>query len=483
MQDIPHEQYAGSVAGPLLALLALGFTPSARAVGAAMGGGYAFAPAVVGLAQAFEAKREALKAEGNAIVTLATSSGGYSQEQRDRQSAILAELDQIDKDLAMQAQADRLLATAPATSILDPIGPAQDNKPPTPFRSLGEQMRAVATATITGQRDTRLDAIQDWARTQAAAGGANESVPADGGFLVQQDQTDALLSLTHDTGVLSSRARRVPIGPNANGLKANLIKETSRATGSRFGAVRVYREGEADPTTASRPKFRQIDLSLYKLMGLFYATDELLQDTTALTAIASTAFQEEFGWQIDDEIYNGSGAGEMLGILNAGALVTVAKESGQEAASLYPENIFKMLARVPAANLGSSAWFINQDVWPAILGLAQTIGLGGVPLYLEPGRLPDTPNGSILGRPIVPIEQAATLGTVGDIVLADLSQYLIIEKGGPQMASSIHVEFLTAQQVFRWIVRNNGQPIPESAITPANGSNTQSPFVALATRA
>ena len=70
----------------------------------------------------------------------------------------------------------------------------------------------------------------------------------------------------------------------------------------------------------------------------------------------------------------------------------------------------------------------------------------------------------------------------GDLIFADLDQYLVIEKGGVDRAMSIHVEFLTDQSVFRWTVRNNGQPIPRSAITPAKGSNTQSPFVALQTR-
>jgi HK97 family phage major capsid protein len=81
------------------------------------------------------------------------------------------------------------------------------------------------------------------------------------------------------------------------------------------------------------------------------------------------------------------------------------------------------------------------------------------------------------------VEHASTLGTVGDIALVDLSQYLLIDKGGMNSASSIHVRFLNDEMTFKFTLRIDGQPIWNSALTPAKGSNTQSPFVVLATRA
>jgi HK97 family phage major capsid protein len=83
----------------------------------------------------------------------------------------------------------------------------------------------------------------------------------------------------------------------------------------------------------------------------------------------------------------------------------------------------------------------------------------------------------------VPIEQCSTVGTVGDIVLADLSQYLLAEKGGMEAMASAHVRFLYAEQTFRFMMRVDGQPLWSTALTPANGTNTVSPFITLATRA
>jgi len=89
----------------------------------------------------------------------------------------------------------------------------------------------------------------------------------------------------------------------------------------------------------------------------------------------------------------------------------------------------------------------------------------------------------LLGRPIIPIEQCAALGTVGDIILADMSQYVRCVKGGIQSASSIHVQFTTDETTFRWVYRTDGQPIWNSPLTPyKDTTKTQSPFIVLAVR-
>jgi HK97 family phage major capsid protein len=87
----------------------------------------------------------------------------------------------------------------------------------------------------------------------------------------------------------------------------------------------------------------------------------------------------------------------------------------------------------------------------------------------------------LFGTPIVAVEQCSALGTVGDIVLADLGQYLLIDRP-PQVASSMHVRFVYDEMAFRFTYRVNGQPAWKSALTPYKGSNSLSPFVTLETR-
>ena len=353
-----------------------------------------------------------------------------------------------------------------------------------PFRSLGEQLQAVIRSQSPGSTvDPRLLEVR-------APTGLNEAVGADGGFLVQTDMAAGVWRKVFESGQILNRVRRIPISSNANGTTINYLKENSRATGSRWGGVQVYRAAEAGLYTASKPQFDRWTLNLEKLVGLVYLTDDVMQDASQLEAIVREILPQEMTFTLEDEIIRGNGVGRCLGILNGGCLVTVAKETSQAADSVLYENIVKMYSRMYARGYPNAVWLINQDVIPQltqmavkIKNVAGTENVGGSAAYLPPGGLSGLPYGTLLGRPVVPCEQCATVGDAGDIILADFSQYVLIEKGGIDVASSIHVQFLYGESVLRFTWRNNGRPLWPTALTPFKGSNTQSPFVTLAERA
>ena len=349
-----------------------------------------------------------------------------------------------------------------------------DREAERPFRNLGEQLLAVVLADQAGaQPDKRLLALN------AAATGSGETVPSDGGFLLQPEFTAGILKRTYELGQVASRVRRRPIGANSNGLKVRAVDETSRATGSRYGGLQMYWADEGDTVTATKPKFRTMELSLHKLLGLWYVTDELLADYVALQAFGEDAFQEETTFMVENAIFRGTGAGQPLGILNSAALVSVAKESDQTADTIVAENVVKMRSRLHSRSLVTAVWFINQDAEPQL----PLMTIGDQAAYVPPGGLRDSPFGSLLGRPVIPVEYAATVGDRGDICLFDLDQFLLIDKGEVQQAWSIHVRFLNDEQVFRITYRVDGQPAWNQPLTPFQGTNTQSPFVVLDARA
>ncbi len=346
-----------------------------------------------------------------------------------------------------------------------------------PFPSLGEFLQSVRSDALPGGfRDPRLAELR-------AATGLSETVPADGGHLVQQDFSNDLLQQTFATGVLAGRCRRVPISGTANSIKLNGVDETSRAS-TRYGGVLGYWADEAAEKTASRPKFRKIELSLKKLVGLCYATDELLNDAPALDGFIRQAFPAEFGFLLDDAIVSGSGAGQPLGILNSSCLISVAAESGQQAATIQSENVIKMYSRMFPSSIGNAVWLVNPNTFPQLYTMSLSVGTGGAPVFMPAGGLSQSPFNTLLGRPVIPIEQCATLGTVGDIIFADLGGYLLAEKGGISADMSIHVRFVYDESVFRFVMRVDGQPERASALTPYKGgaTSTLSHFVALATR-
>ena len=341
------------------------------------------------------------------------------------------------------------------------------------FASMGEQLRAVIAAEVSKMTD--VDSRLDYRQM-----GMSEGVPGDGGFLVQTDFSTELLRNTYETGILANRVRRQPIGPNSNAFRINMVNENNRATGARMGGIQAFWTPEAGQKQDSHPTFRQMEMTLQKLTGLLYATDELLADTTALEAFIGQAFAEEFGFMVDDAIIQGTGVGQPLGILNSPALVTQAAEAGQPAGTIVYENLTNMWSRLPARSRRNAIWLVNQECEPELDNLSIAAGTAA----LEP-RFVNYGNDGVMrikGRPVVAIEQANALGLVGDMMLVDLQQYLMIEKGMMESASSIHVRFIWDESTFRFVYRCNGQPLWNQPLTPYQGANQQSPFVALAAR-
>lgn len=417
-----------------------------------------------------KAKREDARLKAMAVLNKAETEDRFLSEEEQK------DIDKYEEEIRAWdesiGRAEKLLAIEPEDRSTEKPEvkptPAKDNEKR--FSSFGEQLMAAYRAAMPGGKvDERL--------STRAASGLNETTPSDGGFLVQQDFVTELLKRTYETGILASKVKKIPISTNANGMKINAIDEDSRANGSRWGGVQTYWEGEADELTASKPKFRQMELSLKKLTGLCYATDELLQDAAALEAVIRQAFAEEFGFKIDDAILSGSGEGEPLGILNSGAIVTVAKEASQTE-TITVENLIKMWNRLWSRSRANAVWYINQELEPYLY----TLKIGDKPVYIPAGGLSEKPYGTLFGRPVVPIEQCSAAGEVGDIILADIGQYLLIDKGGIKSASSIHVRFLYDENVFRFIYRVDGKPIWTKPLTPYKGSATVSPFVTLAKR-
>ena len=417
-----------------------------------------------------KAKREDARLKAMAVLNKAEAEDRFLSEDEQK------DIDKYEEEIRAWdesiGRAEKLLAIEPEDRSTEKPEvkptPAKDNEKR--FSSFGEQLMAAYRAAMPGGKvDERL--------STRAASGLNETTPSDGGFLVQQDFVTELLKRTYETGILASKVKKIPISTNANGMKINAIDEDSRANGSRWGGVQTYWEGEADELTASKPKFRQMELSLKKLTGLCYATDELLQDAAALEAVIRQAFAEEFGFKIDDAILSGSGEGEPLGILNSGAIVTVAKEASQTD-TITVENLLKMWNRLWSRSRANAVWYINQELEPYLY----TLKIGDKPVYIPAGGLSEKPYGTLFGRPVVPIEQCSAAGEVGDIILADIGQYLLIDKGGIKSASSIHVRFLYDENVFRFIYRVDGKPIWTKPLTPYKGSATVSPFVTLAKR-
>jgi HK97 family phage major capsid protein len=339
------------------------------------------------------------------------------------------------------------------------------------WRTFGEYAGAVHAASRPG-------AIPDDRIQNAPTTTGNEGAGADGGFAVPPDFRGEIMRQVMGEESLLSRTDQMQVSGNS----MTFPRDETTPWGST--GIQANWEGEGDQGAQSKAALDLTQIRLNKLMCLVPMTDELLEDAPAMTSYLNSKVPEVFTAKVNTAIVNGSGAGQPRGILNGGDLITVAKESGQTADTIVFENIVKMYSRMLASARTNSVWLINQDIEPQLMSLGFPSSATAVPVWLPPGGLASSPHGTLMGRPVIPIEACQTLGDAGDIILTNMSKYLTIMKtGGVRSDVSIHLWFDFDTTAFRFIFRMAGQPHFNSTVTPQNGSNTRAHNVTLAARA
>lgn len=401
-----------------------------------------------------------------------------TKEEREGLTKLLDAIDEAKANLELAERSAR--AVAGTTDKTVPAVPKSEDEA-RPFKSLGEQLVAIAAVSMQGDSTGRTDKRLQWSK----AAGANETIPSEGGFLVQSDFSTALLNLMHtDPGILG-RLTWLNISSNANRIVLPTIDETSRARGSRWGGIRAYWLAEGEQKIDSKPKFGEIALGMNKIAALGYVTDELLQDAGIIQAIMEQGFREEIMFEVTDAVFNGDGAGKPLGILKSGAVIVVNKESGQANGSIVFANLVNMMNHLPTRSRSRAVWVVGDSGTETALYSVTLPGGAGYPIFLPPGQAGTPGNatfGSLLGRPVIPVEHLPGIGGAGDLMLVDFSEYIAADKGGIQQAESIHVRFVYDETCFRMVYRVDGQPAWRKPTTTANGAMTKSPFVALGAR-
>lgn len=350
------------------------------------------------------------------------------------------------------------------------------------FRSMGDFARAVVGATMASRTgtvmDSRLAVLMSPGDRSAAAPSTygNEGLGADGGFLVPPGFSTTVNQIALEEQSLLSLTDQMPIEGNT----MTIPKDETTPWGST--GVRAYWQGEAAAGTATKPIIGRTDMRLKKLLALVPVTEELLGDATALNAYLPPNMGRSIRWKSDEAVLFGNGAGAPLGAFIGAAAVSVAKETSQTAATINVTNVTKMISRLLPGSYSRAVWLVNNDALPQLF----TMTMSAYPVWMATGAnsVQASPYGNLLGRPIIVTQHAKTLGTQGDIMLADLQQYQSITKaGGITMATSMHLYFDADAVAFKATFRVDGQPKLAAAVSPANGSNTMSAFVQLDTRA
>lgn len=436
------------------------------------------------LLKALLAKKTGLVAQSQALID-AAGDAGLTAEQQTEFDALTAQLEGVNAQIESQRRAIDAARATEGVSIPEGAIRVTENieaDATRGFPTVGHFALAVRQAQANPMAaDDRLLTLQ----AASASTYANESSGADGGYLVPPQYSAGILSVIEAEAPIMPLCRNIPL----NGNSITFPKNETTAHGT--GGIQAYWDDEANVINQTKPAFTESTLKLRRLTALVPVTEELLEDAPAMSAWIDTEAGAKMAFKVTDAILRGNGVGQPLGILNAPSLVEQVKEGSQAAGTLLAVNIVKMWSRMPVASRRRAVWLVNQDIEAqlaqmsfAVKNVAGTENVGGTLAYFPAGSLAGSPDyASLAGRPVIPLESCSSIGTTGDIVLADLSNYIVVTKSGSVRADqSIHLWFDQNLRAFRFIMRMNGMPWLTSAIARKNGSNTLSHFVSLQTR-
>jgi HK97 family phage major capsid protein len=461
-----------------------------------------------------KAKRDELRASMDAYLAAKEATDGYNPAEDAEYQALKA------KDGGLKAQYEEAIAsesyerTAPAASSQPGNGDTPpvvrgtklraEDDPARGFRSHREFLTSVLENTDAKTRadvsDERLRPLAVFdkddkkaagelayvlpsaytPRSLKAAAGTDEQNTYDdryGGFGVQRTRLPGMLEVGWEGDPTAGLTQGVPMQTPTVEIMARTDKNH---TSSVSGGFTVARKAEAAAAAASRGQLEMVTMKAASLFGFGYATNELMADSPAtFVALVDTGFRTQFPAALLNEKIRGLGGDQFDGVVNTAACtVSQAKETGQAAATIVYNNVIKMASR--CWGFGQAIWLANHDTRPQLSVLAVPIGTGGALIY-QPAPSVGMPD-MLLGRPLFYTEFAATVGTVGDLILGNWSQYLEGLYQPLQSDESVHLRFDRHETAFKFWLRNAGAPWWRSALTPNQSTTTLSPFVTLATR-
>jgi HK97 family phage major capsid protein len=344
------------------------------------------------------------------------------------------------------------------------------------FGSIGEYCAAIRADRMGANSTAQQDLIRKLGIVRQFQDSFGSEDPGAGGFLVPEEFRSELMQLALEDTITRRNATVIPMSTLVTHIP--MVDDTSHAS-SLFGGVVFYWEGEGDPITESAATFGSVELQAWKLAGYFTVPNGLLRDAPAFSGWFDQRVPQGLAWKEDSAFMTGTGAKQPKGWVNCASYVQVDRATVNEIA--YAD-IVNMWARLLPTSHKNSVWVANIDTFPQLAQMSLSspgVWMGG---YNVPG-IADAPPVSIFGRPVYFTEKVPSLGasggSVGDISLVDLGYYLIGDRQSVSVAASEHAAFQNDKTAYRIIERVDGRPWLQSALTPANGSNTLSAFVGL----
>jgi len=319
------------------------------------------------------------------------------------------------------------------------------------------------------------------------AGMAGRS-PSQGGFLVPESLRAQVLAYM-TAPVVRPHAMVLPMGSLRLGMP--YLDNPSQASGAQaLGGMTFAWAAEGAAITPTAPEFGKAVLEARKAAAyLQHVPDELIDDAAgAIGDYLVRVIAMGYAWFEDDFFIQGSGVGEPQGLISAPCAVGIDRTTAN--AVTFLDVVAMLKALHPAAKqagltpgVESTSWLLSAAAFDQVLEL----------YYNPSGSEVVPPSGwlslgdgyqvgpSLLGLPLRVTDHQPALGTTGDVILADLGNYLI----GDRMEMTVELSrdgdgFADAATNFRVRARTDGRYWIQSSTTTEAGQ-TVSPVVVLDT--
>jgi HK97 family phage major capsid protein len=302
----------------------------------------------------------------------------------------------------------------------------------------------------------------------------NEASGENGGYLVPPIYEPQIMRMAIEGAIVRPRADVRTIRGREILLPAfDYSGSYSEGNTTALAGMTMDWVAEADTITATEVNFRQMHVVTHKMGKTIPISNELINDSAiALEQTITAMFGDAIAYTEDWNFLRGDGVGKPLGILNAGCLITTG--STLTSTSVKLSEILTMLKRIPEESKRRAVWICNTFLQDALTAMNSETA-GSVPMVqdvTQPGRY------TLLGIPVLFSEKMPEAFTEGGLLLADLSQYYVVDSGGIAIALSEHVYFSSDQVGIRVTKRVDGQPKWNSARKSGRAASaTVSPFV------
>jgi len=333
------------------------------------------------------------------------------------------------------------------------------------FDSLGDVLLGIKNNDykITGKLDKDMDTIEG----------------SGGGFLLPSAFSNKIIDLMLEQEICRPRCKVYSLG-KGKGKSLTIPAVDDYDHSSNIGGIVTYWKAENTAYSESDVVIRQISLTANKLTVLTDVTEELLHDSAVATQdLISGIFAKALGFEVDNCILSdaGTGAGKLLSISNSNAVVTVTKETEQDADTLVLANVEKIISRISPFSFPKSTWLASLTDLPSLMHLNYPVGTGAI-VYNVFNEVNNV--WKLYGRQLLFSEHMPVIGDAGTLQLIDFSRYAILLLQDITIKSDSSLGFKSDRVSFKASIRIDGQPLDKGVLTPKRG-DTVSAFVKLGT--